>query len=124
LAGRWPPGNDGRLSTESKAKLTVMLREHGRALGMGTSTLKRELRIILKDEQVNDRSTATGGITWQEATSSGLSAASTVDRNLRGLLTVSDAPLSLDQAVPKLQQGFDDLGRAVEELMKSLNLAR
>ena len=121
LAGRWPPENEGRLSADAKAKLTVMLKDHARELRTGTSTLKKELQLILKGEQANDQPAATGGIKWQEASSSGLDAASTVDRTLRALLTVSDAPLSLDQALPKLQQGSSDLERAVDQLTKSVN---
>jgi hypothetical protein len=71
----------------------------------GTSTLKKELQVILKGEQANSQPIATRGIGWQDASSAGLNAASIVDRALRALLTISDAPLSLDQALPKLHQG-------------------
>lgn len=121
LAGRWPPSSDDRLSVDSKAKLSAMLRDHTRELQAGTTTLRTDLQVILKGEQTKGQPIATGGIMWQDASSSGLDAASTLDRTLRALLTISDAPLSLDEALPKLRQGLSDLERAVGELTKSLN---
>jgi anti-sigma factor RsiW len=120
LAGRWPSSSDGSLSADSKTKLTVMLRDHARELRTGTSKLQKDLTLILKGEQTKSQPTAPGGIRWQNASASGLDAASTIDRSLRALLTVSDAPLSLNQALPKLQQGSRDLKLAVDELTKSV----
>ncbi|HTH47400.1 MAG TPA: hypothetical protein VMB21_07810, partial [Candidatus Limnocylindria bacterium] len=64
--------------------------------------------------------TATGAVRWQDASGSGLDAALRVDRTLRALLTISDAPLSLDQALPRLQQGSGELELAMDDLAKSL----
>jgi hypothetical protein len=86
---------------------------------MGTSALKKDLQLILKGE-TRAQPTATGGVRWQDASASGLDAALRVDRTLRALLTISDAPLSLDEALPGLQQGSNDLELAVDELAKSL----
>jgi hypothetical protein len=121
LADRWPAVSDGALSPESKAKLAAMVRGHARELQTGTSTLRKKLQLISNGDQPTDQRTATGGIRWQEAGSFGLDAALIVDRTLRALLTVSDVPLSLDQALPRLQKGSRDLELAIDELTKVLN---
>lgn len=120
LASRWPPASEGRLSTDSKAKLIVMLRDHATELRTGTTTLKQDLQLILRGEPANGQPTVTGSSNWQDASSSGLDAASTIDRTLRALLTMSDAPLSLDQALSKLHQASRDLELALNELAQSL----
>ena len=84
LAGRWPPERGGRLSADSKAKLTIMLRDHARELRTGSATLKKELQLILKAEQANDQPAASSGVNWQQASSSGLDAASTVRSHIAG----------------------------------------
>jgi len=121
LAARWPASSQDRLSADSKAKLISILREHARELQTGTSTLRKDLRVILKGDPTKGQPAATGGMRWQEASSSGLDSAFTVDRTLRALLTISDSPLSLDQAVPKLHQASGDLEAAVNALTRSLN---
>jgi hypothetical protein len=118
LAGRWPPEREGRLSKDGTAKLTLVVRDHSSELRMATSTLKRDLQLILKGE--TERLPAATGVTWQKASASGLDAAQRVDRALRSLLTISDAPLSLEQALPRLQQGSRDLELAVDGIAKSL----
>ena len=70
LAGRWPPERGGRLSADSKAKLTIMLRDHARELRTGSATLKKELQLILKAEQANDQPAASSGVNWQRRASS------------------------------------------------------
>ena len=120
LAGRWPLGSDEHLSADTKAKLTVILRDHAKQLRMRTSTLNTDLQLILKGEETKGQPVATGGIRWQDASSSGLDAALRVDDTLHALLTVSDSHLSVDQALPRLQQASTDLELDVDELVKSL----
>ena len=118
LASRWPPEREGRLSKDGTATLTLILQDHLSELRGATSTLKKDLQLILKGE--TERLPTATGVGWQGASSSGLDAALRVDRALRSLLTISDAPLSLEQALPRLQQGSRDLELAVDGLAKSL----
>lgn len=118
LAGRWPPEREGRLSKDGTAKLTLILQDHSSELRGATSTLKKDLQLILKSE--TERLPGATGVKWQNASASGLDAALRVDRALRSLLTISDAPLSFDRALPRLQQGLRELELALDGLARSL----
>jgi hypothetical protein len=122
LAVRWPPEKDAQLSKDAKAKLAVMLRDHANQIQMVASPLKKDLDVLLKDQgqPLSDQTALGGGIKWQDASASGLEAALQVDRILRSLLTTSDAPMPVDEALPKLRQGMIDLQLAIAELKASL----
>ncbi len=122
LAVRWPSEKDGQLSEDAKAKLTVMLRDHTNQLQTETSGLKKDLEVLLKDlsQPASNQTAIVSGANWQHSSSSGLEAALRVDRVLRSLLTTSDAPMSLDEALPKLHQSAIDLELAIGELKGAL----
>ncbi len=56
------------------------------------------------------------GVYWRDASKAALDAAREVDQTLRSLLTNSDSPLSIDQALPRLRQGLGDLQEAAKYL--------
>jgi hypothetical protein len=92
------------------------------AFQVGASGLKKDLDILLKNlgPHANTQTAGVSGVKWQNASASGLDAARRLDRILRALLTTSDAPMSPDEALPKLQQSMSDLELAVSELAASI----
>jgi hypothetical protein len=117
-----PPEKEAQLSLASKAKLSIMLRNHANQVQLVASGLNQDLDLLLKDQgrPASNQTAIANGSNWQEASASGLEAALRVDHILRSLLTTSDAPISVDEALPKLQQSVSDPELFIEELKASL----
>jgi hypothetical protein len=86
------------------------------------SQLEGQLDLVLKGlgYQVLGDGPASGAATnWQSASTSSLDSARSVDHILRSLLTTSDTPMSVDEALPKLQQRVQELDRGAGDLASS-----
>lgn len=120
LGARWPPEKEESLSPDAKTQLSTMVRDHAREIRAGAFVWEAQADLLLK----GSGNRATGGIArsasdWQAASTSGLDAARRVDQVLRSLLTTSDTPLTLDDALPRLQQSLRDLDWAIQDLPAS-----
>ncbi len=121
LAVRWSPEQGAHLSPEAKAQLATMVRDHARDVQAGVSDLRTRIDFLLKGLGSPEiaQIPAAGSATWQDASASALDAARLTDRILRSLLTTSDAPMPLDEALPKLEQSAQELDQAARELLAS-----
>ena len=118
LAVRWPAEQEAGLSPAAKAQLAALVKDHANEIRSGVSGWETELNLLLKGlgNEVSD-GTPDKSRSWRDASAAGLDAARRVDQTLRALLTVSDAPLSLDDALPMLQRSTLVLEQAVRDLM-------
>lgn len=122
LAVRWSPEEEARLSPDSKVQLAAMVRDHARSAQAAVSQLKTQLDSLLKGlgyQALGEVPVSGVAMNWQNATGSSLDPARSVDHILRSLLTTSATPMSLDDAVPRLQQSLRDLQQSVDELPAS-----
>jgi hypothetical protein len=118
LSARWPAGQETRLSQTARMRLDSMVRNHARAARTEASELGKQLDPLLKNFgfSASEQTGAPASISWQDAATSGLDAARRTDRALRSILTSSDTPLSIETAMPQIQQGLADLSRFVRSL--------
>lgn len=119
LAVRWPPGQDSNLSAAGKTQLAGIVRDHARAVQMAASELKSQVDFLLKgfgQEVPSDVSPGTGAPNWQAVSASTFESARTLDHILRSLLTTSDTPMLLNDALPKLRQSVPELTRGANQL--------
>lgn len=122
LAVRWSPEEEARLSADSKVQLAAMVRDHARGAQAAVSQLKTQLDSLLKGlgyQTLGEVPVSGVAMNWQNATGSSLDQARTADHILRSLLTTSATPMSLDDAVPHLQQSLRALQQSVDELPAS-----
>jgi hypothetical protein len=121
LAARWPAEKDDSLSAGAKAQLAAMVRDHARDIRAGVSGWEAQLGVLLKDfdQQLSDASGS--GPSWRAASASGFEAARRADQILRSLLTTSDAPLTVGDALPRLQQSLRNLELAIRDLLAALS---
>ncbi len=105
------------LSAGVKSTLRVTVGDHVRAVLEESSRMRKELALLLDHfGNPTPEPAPSQGISWREASRTALDAARRVDQTLRSLLTNSDSPLSIEQALPRLRQGLGDLQDAAKEL--------
>jgi hypothetical protein len=122
LTNRWPPEQEERLSVAARAQFATMLRDHAHDIQIGVSQLQPQMDFFLKGfgYQATGSIPGMAGTAWRDASASGLVAARGVDHILRSLLTTSDTPVSLDDALPELRQNMQNLDRSASELLASV----
>lgn len=118
LAEHWPANRERALSADSKVKLDTIVQDHAREVLKGTAELEDQLTSLLEHFGAPAAKPRLSGneVSWREASNSGLDALRHVDKALRGLLTSSDSPLAIEQAIPQLQQSLSDLKQAAHQL--------
>lgn len=123
LAVRWPPGQDSDLSPNAKTQLAAIVRDHARSIQTSVSELESQIDFLLKGLGYHATSEtpapAAAGANWQEASTSALEKARTSDHILRSLLTLSETPMSVSEALPKLKQSTQELETGAHELLAS-----
>ncbi len=122
LAVRWPPGHESELSDTAKAQLAAMVRDHARDVQARVGELKPQVDFLLKGfgYATLGEPSAGGGANWQGASAATLEKAQATDQILRSLLTTSEAPMSVDEALPKLKQSFEELEVEARELVRGV----
>jgi hypothetical protein len=119
LAVRWPPGEDSGLSAVAKSLLVAIVRDHARSIQTSVSELKPQIDFLLKGfgyETITEIPGAGNG-NWRDASASARDTARTTDRILRSLLTTSQTPMSVNEALPKLKESVQALDNRVHELL-------
>ena len=120
LANRWP--NDRQLSANAKAQLAAMIHDHVDELKKGASVWCTEIESLLKGlgyvGTPNDSKTRASD--WRSATGSGLDAARRADSTIRSLLTVSNQPVALNEALPRLSAAVEELEQSTQLLLANL----
>lgn len=111
LAGRWSEDQERGLSVGARSNLHAMVRDHASAVREASSAMQKQLAPLLEHFGIPVTEPAPGqsGISWREASQTALDVARRVDQTLRSLLTNSDSPLSIEQALPRLRQGLGEL---------------
>jgi hypothetical protein len=117
LAGRWTVDQEKSLSAGAIATLHAMVQDHARAIREASSGLQKQLTPLLEHfgPPLPEAAPTQSRTSWREASQTALEAARRLDQTLRSLLTNSDSPLSIDQALPRIRQGLGDLHAAVLE---------
>ncbi|MBV8570174.1 MAG: hypothetical protein JO319_06155 [Acidobacteriaceae bacterium] len=120
LAVRWPPGQDSNLSSAAKTQFATMVRDHVHGVQTGLSELTPQIDFLLKGFGYEAIQTipAAGSTSWQATTASTLERARTLDHILRSLLTTSETPMNVDEALPKLKQSVQELESGAHELLE------
>jgi hypothetical protein len=118
LSLRWPPVNDSDLSGPAKAQLAEIVRDHTHNIQTLVSDLKAQIDFLLKgfNHDAITEISSYGGTNWRDASATTLDSARTVDRILRSLLTTSETPMSVDEALPKLRQSGEKLVSGTNQL--------
>jgi hypothetical protein len=121
LAERWPPDAEGTLSPAVRHELLEMVQDHARALRSSVEVLRAEMLPLFRQFGYDSPSNLSGISTlrWQDASNSGLEAAKSLDHSLRSLLTTTEYPASVDDALPKLQENLRELDLALHQLLVS-----
>lgn len=118
LAERWTADREQGLSADSKTKLDMIVQDHVSEILNATSELEKQVAPLMEHFGVPAARPIPSdtGASWREASNSGLDAVRRADRVLRALLTSSDSPLAIEEAIPQLQQSLDDVQRAAKQL--------
>jgi hypothetical protein len=121
LALRWPPDEETHLSAPARDQLSRMVRDHAAGARFALLDLHAALNPLLGHfgyavtPAVSPNETAA----WQDSAVAALEAAKRMERTLLSLLTTSDSPASVDEALPKLQRELEELDRIVSSLPAS-----
>jgi hypothetical protein len=118
LAVRWPPGQDSNLSATAKGQLEAIIRDHARATQVAVSELNSQIDFLLKGfgQETISEIPPGGGTNWQAVSGSTLEKARTVDHIVRSLLTTSDKPITLEEALPQIRQSVLELAGGAKQL--------
>jgi hypothetical protein len=118
LAQRWPADQERLLAPTAKSQLRDMVADHALNVINITIEVGNHFDPLLKHfgYAVSRATPESSGATWQQAIPSALAAAQHTDQLIRSLLTISDRPLSPDDAFPKLGQNLRELQHAVRNL--------
>jgi hypothetical protein len=118
LAERWPDDAKENLSAMANAELAEMVQDHIEALQGKLQIMKADLTPLLDNfgfEMLHEA--AAGATNWRELSGQALLTAKKLDQDLRGLLTTTDDPLSLQAALPQLQQEIAAMDRLAREFL-------
>lgn len=119
LAERWPARKALPLPPYAQVQLTTMIQDHARQLHSRVEQLRAQLGPLAQNFGYDIGPAGDGVVqTWQDASISGFDAASGIDRVLRALLTTSSTPACVEEAFPRLQEGLQQIDRAVRALQK------
>lgn len=120
IAKRWP--EDKQLSVKAKGQLIEMVQNHIRELRKGVTVWTTDLDVLLNGLGYEKIPLASGPNPpdWRQASARGLDAALGVDRTIRSLLTVSDRPIAIDEALPQLRSAIADLQNATHSLRAAI----
>jgi len=121
LAARWPPEQERLLSPAARNQLRQMVSDHSRNTVNTVNEIQDHFNPLLKyfNQDMSEKTLERPGTTWQTATSAALQAATRMDQTARSLLTVSDRPLSSNEALPLLKKGLQELQHAAYDLSKN-----
>jgi len=109
LAQHWPSDVEPSLSPERREQLRTIVQDHLRALDAGVPELQRLLAPLV-DRLCGPTQTAPTTLSahsdWRESAASGLASARALDRELRALLTTSNAQTTLSAACPGMKSNL------------------
>jgi hypothetical protein len=121
LADRWAPKSESGLTEEAKAKLAAMILDHARAAAQRCSELRLMVKPLLGEfapTSVEGRS-PTVQRNWQDSTAQSIEAAKDADRLLRSLFTTSAAGVTLEEALPIIQQKLINAEAGISSMLSS-----
>ncbi len=121
LASRWPREAEAHLSAPARDELSWMVLDHAAGVRFALLDLHATLNPLLEHFGYAATPVASQGESsgWQDSAATALEAARSMERTLLSLLTTSDQPASVDEALPKLQRELQALDRIVTSLPAS-----
>ena len=121
LASRWPVEAEAHLSAPARDELSWMVLDHAAGVRFALLDLHATLNPLLEHFGYAATPVASQGESsgWQDSAATALEAARSMERTLLSLLTTSDQPASVDEALPKLQRELQALDRIVTTLPAS-----
>ncbi len=106
LSRRWPPSEQVSLPESNRTKLAAMFSDHVQTAEQQCSNLQLLLKPLLDEfsQPGENGSSESQPAPDEDPGRATLQAAKSLDRLLRGLLTTSDSPVALDQAIPLIRE--------------------
>lgn len=121
LANRWPPEAEAQLSTPAREQLSGMVQDHSAGARAALLDLHSALDPLLEHFGYTAAPAIPANETmrWQNSAVAALESARSTERTLLSLLTTSDTPAYVDDALPKLQLELQELGHIIDSLPAS-----
>ena len=123
LASRWPVEAEAHLSAPARDELSWMVQDHAAGARFALLDLHATLNPLLEHFGYAAVPAPSRGESscWQDSAAAALEAARSMERTLLSLLTTSDQPASVNEALPKLQRELQALDRIVSSLPASVS---
>jgi hypothetical protein len=105
LADRWPPEPEARLSGRARQELGAMIADDAGSASQRCTELRLMIDALARDlGPAGETPPEEQQGPWQNAAVDGLDAAKQADLALRSILTTSNEPMPLDQALPYIRR--------------------